>query len=75
FGVYAYPTFVIVNPDETICHKITGYEEATRFIELVSEAFDDWKALGALEKRFNEGDRDKAFLLQYAKAQYGVRYR
>ncbi|MCQ4872311.1 thioredoxin family protein [Butyricimonas paravirosa] len=75
FGVYAYPTFVIVNPDETICHKITGYEEATRFIELVSEAFDDGKALGALEKRFNEGDRDKAFLLQYAKAQYGVRYR
>lgn len=75
FGVRAYPTFVIINPDGTMCHKITGYKEAARFIELVREAFDEEKALGALEKRFNEGDRGKAFLLRYAKTQYSVYYR
>lgn len=75
FGVRAYPTFLIINVDGTMRHKIMGYKEATRFIELVSEAFDEEKALGALEKRFNEGDRDKAFLLRYAKAQYGAYYR
>ena len=68
FGVRAYPTFVIVNPDGTIRHKLVGGGEGEQFIERVKESFDDNKALGALDAKYNSGNRDKAFLSQYAKA-------
>ncbi len=66
FGVRAYPTFVIVNPDGTIRHKLVGGGEGDQFIERVKESFDDNKALGALDAKYNSGNRDKAFLSQYA---------
>lgn len=66
FGVRAYPTFVIVNPDGTIRHKLVGGGEGEKFIERVKESFDDNKALGALDAKYNSGNRDKAFLSQYA---------
>ena len=66
FGVRAYPTFVIVNPDGTIRHKLVGGGEGEQFIERVKESFDDNKALGVLDAKYNNGDRDKAFLAQYA---------
>ena len=68
FGILAYPTFVIVNPDGTIRHKLVGGGEGKQFIERVKESFDDNKALGALDAKYNSGNRDKAFLSQYAKA-------
>ena len=37
-----------------------------QFIERVKESFDDNKALGALDAKYNSGNRDKAFLSQYA---------
>ena len=66
FGVRAYPTFVIVNPDGTIRHKLVGGGEEEQFIERVKESFDDNKALGALDAKYDNGDRDKVFLAQYA---------
>lgn len=67
FGVRAYPTFIIMNPDGTIRHKLVGGGEEDQFIERVKESFDDNKALGVLDAKYNNGDRDKAFLAQYAK--------
>ena len=58
FGVRAYPTFVIVNPDGTIRHKLVGGGEGEQFIERVKESFDDNKALGVLDAKYNNGDRD-----------------
>ena len=66
FGVRAYPTFVIVNPDGTIRHKLVGGGEAKEFIERVKESLDDNKASGNLDAKYNNGNRDKTFLLQYA---------
>ena len=60
------PNFVIVNPDGTIRHKLVGGGEGDQFIERVKESFDDNKALGALDAKYNSGNRDKAFLSQYA---------
>ncbi len=67
FGVRAYPTFIIVNPDGTIRHKLVGGGEEEQFIERVKESFDDNKALGVLDTKYNNGNRDKVFLAQYAK--------
>ena len=72
FGVQAYPTFVILNPDGTLRHKLVGGDQADGFIERVKVAFDDNKALGVMDAKYNEGNRDKAFLAQYAQALLGV---
>lgn len=66
FGVRAYPTFVIVNPDGSIRHKLVGGSEGEEFIKRVEESFDDEKALGTSITKYNEGNRDKAFLASYA---------
>lgn len=65
FGIRAYPTFVIINSDGTVRHKLVGGGEADQFIERVKEAFDDTKATGLLDAKYNEGNRDKDFLVLY----------
>jgi len=67
YGVHAYPTFLILNPDGTLLHKVIGGGNASGFIKRVDEAFDPNKALGSLKKKFEEGNTDKDFLLNYAK--------
>ncbi|WP_233556923.1 thioredoxin family protein [Odoribacter sp. AF15-53] len=72
FGVRAYPTFVIINPDGSILHKLVGGGEGEQFIGRVKEAFDNEKALGTSIKKYNEGCRDKAFLASYAQTLLGL---
>ena len=67
YGVRAYPTFLILNPDGTVLHKVVGGGDAAGFIKRVDEAFDPNKALGSLKKKFDEGTLDKSLLLNYAK--------
>ena len=68
FGVRAYPTFVILNSDGTVYHKMVGGGEADQFIKRLEEGLDPKKASGALDKKYNEGNRDKAFLADYVKS-------
>lgn len=68
FGVRAYPTFVIINPEGTVRHKLVGGGEADEFIERVKEAFDEEKATGLLDARYQKGDRDKVFLNNYVQS-------
>lgn len=72
FGVRAYPTFVIVNPDGSILHKLVGGGEGEQFIERVKEAFDNEKALGTSIKKYDEGCREKAFLASYTQTLLGL---
>lgn len=67
FRVYAYPTFLIMNPDGTLRHKWIGAMGGDDFIAYAKQAFDDQKALGVMESKFNKGDRDKAFLSEFAR--------
>ena len=68
FDVAAYPTFIILNPDGTLRHKLVGSADPDEFIECVKVAFDDEKAFGALQAKYESGNRDKAFLAQYVQA-------
>lgn len=71
FGIRAYPTFVIINPDGTVRHKIIGGGDVEQFIERVKEAYDDTKATGVMDAKYNEGNRDKAFMAEYVKSLNG----
>ncbi len=65
FGVTSFPTFILVNPDGSIRHKLVGSAEGDYFIEWVKEGLDDNKALGTLITKYKNGNRDKVFLLRY----------
>jgi thiol-disulfide isomerase/thioredoxin len=66
YRVRAYPTFLILNPDGTIRHKILGSTE--EIIQEAEKGLDETQASGTLDKKYDEGNRDKAFLIGYAKS-------
>ena len=68
FKVQAYPTFVILNWDGTLRHKLVGSADPDEFMECVKVAFDDEKAFGTLQAKYESGNRDKAFLARYIQA-------
>lgn len=49
FGVRAFPTFVILNQDGSLCHKWVGGGEPDDFIKCVEESFDENTTLGFMD--------------------------
>lgn len=68
YGVSAYPTFIILNPDGSLLHQFVGGGKAEEFIGKVKRAFDKDKALGMLKQRYEQGERGKDFLVNYLNA-------
>ena len=66
YRVASYPTFLILNADGSLCHKFVGATGPQTFLARVEEAMDPGKAMGPLEKRYEEGDREKEMLARYA---------
>ena len=44
YGVEAYPTFLIINPDGSLYYRFGGYSTADKFIARVEDCFDPSKA-------------------------------
>lgn len=65
FEVRAYPTFLVIRQDGTLLHKTIGGADVDGIIGRVEESFDETKAYGALNARYEAGDRNKDFLLSY----------
>jgi thiol-disulfide isomerase/thioredoxin len=62
YGVRVYPTYLVIDPNGDMRHKVIGAIEGAGFIGVISEAFDDQKALGLKIDRFNAGERDREFM-------------
>lgn len=67
FRVKAYPTFLVIDPDGYLRHKWLGAMGSDDFIAKAEESFDNNKAVGTMEKRYEGGERDKEFLSRYVK--------
>lgn len=65
YGVFFFPTFLFLTADGTIVHRIAGYQSVPKLLELGKTAIDPNKRLSAFEKRFENGDRNPKFLMQY----------
>ena len=65
YDVFFFPTFLFLTADGTIVHRIAGYQSVPKLLELGKIAIDPSKRLSAFEKRFENGDRDPKFLMQY----------
>ena len=65
YDVFFFPTFLFLTADGTIVHRIAGYQSAPKLLDLGKTAIDPSKRLSAFEKRFENGERDPNFLMQY----------
>ena len=62
YNVRAYPTYLFINGDGEVIHRVTSYYDAPEFIEVGKDAIDPTKQMGALKKKFEDGDKDPEFL-------------
>lgn len=65
YEIRAYPTFLILNPDGTLVHKIVGGRDAKGIIRSAMEAMDENKATGKMDEKYKAGERGKEFLVAY----------
>lgn len=62
YKVMAYPTYLFLNADGEVIHRVTGYYEPENFIGIGRDANDPTKQMGALKTRFKNGESDPDFL-------------
>ncbi|MBC9933152.1 thioredoxin family protein [Chitinophaga qingshengii] len=68
YNVGAYPTFLFLNSNGYLVHKVVGEKEKEPFTALADAAVQagaDKNNLGNLEQTFREGNRDPQFLRAY----------
>lgn len=65
FGVRAYPTFLFLDADGKEVNRIVGAEaDASKFLTMVKDGLGK-KSLAAMTQRYDGGERDTTFLLDY----------
>ena len=64
YNIFAFPTFLIFTPDGHALHRIVGgRKDIQDFISSVDESFDTTKQYYTKLQEFNNGRRDKQFLM------------
>ena len=72
YGVKAFPTLLFMDANGKVLHTKVGGSDAAGLIEEAKIAGDPSRQIGALEKRYADGDRDAKFIAQYVKALYAA---
>lgn len=68
YKISAYPTFIILDGNGNMIHLFAGGVLSVAFIDKVAESFNPDKALGALQKKYDSGDRSKKTMSSYIQA-------
>ncbi len=71
YSVMAYPTYLFVDGNGDIVHKGIGYIPQEEFLALADAAIGD-NSLGAMNKRYADGERGGDFMRTYAEVLTGV---
>ena len=64
YQVKVYPTFLILNEDGEVIHKMVGGMKAEEFLQHVQNGIGE-HSLYSYEKRYAEGERDPQFVYSY----------
>ena len=64
YKITNYPTLLFLSPDGEEMHRVLGFTQADGLIKDAKVAEDPSMHLEALQKRYNEGERDLDFLMQ-----------
>lgn len=67
-GVRGYPSLLFINAAGELVHRSLGFQDSNRFLELGQAAIDPNKQVVTLQKRFEAGEKDQEFLLNFADA-------
>ena len=73
FGVSSYPTLLFIDGSGKMVNKILGASPAPAFLVKVKEGLDPENSLFAKEKKYEAGNRDRAFMLDLIKSYKGQR--
>ena len=65
YKVAQYPTLLFIDSEGNLIHRAAGFHNPEQFVELGNAALDPSRQLATLEKRFDQGDRNPAFLKNY----------
>lgn len=65
YQVMTYPTFLFLNAEGIVVHRICGSSNKEAFITKAKAALDDQTNLNSFVTKYNNGNRDAAFLRQY----------
>lgn len=68
YEIKSYPTFLVVDADGKLIHKVVGYKEPKEFIKSISDAFNPLETLAGMQNEFNKGNRKPDFIAKYVKA-------
>lgn len=68
FEVSAYPTYLFINGDGEVVHKIVGSMSAPEFMEEAKKALNPGSTAFGLAKKFNGGDHSEATAIAYMEA-------
>ncbi|WEK19930.1 MAG: thioredoxin fold domain-containing protein [Candidatus Pedobacter colombiensis] len=68
YGVSAFPTYLFINGDGEVIHKIVGSMSAPEFIEEANKALKPESTAFGLAKKFNSGDHSEATAIAYMEA-------
>lgn len=68
YSVRAYPTFLFFSPDGKVAHRMVGGGEAEAFIARSKEALDPDKQYYVQLAKYEQGNKDEAFLRNFAMA-------
>lgn len=67
YGVTAYPTLLFISPEGKLMHKAVGYQSADRLINNGNIALSKANQSREFSEKYDEGERDPAFVLEYMK--------
>ena len=65
YAVGVFPSFLFINGNGEVVHRGCGAMDAGQFLMLGEEALKDSVTLMAMEKRYDDGDRNADFMLDY----------
>lgn len=66
YNVKAFPTYLFVDGNGEVVHRTLGYVEENDFIQFAKDAGDPSKRIGTLKQKFEDGEKDPAFLKNLA---------
>lgn len=67
FEVRAYPTFLVLDAEGKLLHKVIGGYNVDEMIGRIEDSFDEEKAYGSFKAKYESGNRDRNFIVNYLK--------